>query len=103
MKRAELEKAMRYFSDLCLVMQGGNFYSEPLPYMQAALSACCERLDALDKKDRERLKAVQFFKEEIERLNRAPEINGCEMTPEWKEDIRMCEIAIELLEDVKNE
>lgn len=30
-------------------------------------------------------KALNFINEEIRRLELAPEINGCEMTPEWFE------------------
>ena len=40
---------------------------------------------------------------EIKRLERAPGENGCAMKEEWAERIRMCEIAIALLEEEENE
>lgn len=103
MKRAELEKAVRYLNDQILLMKGGNIYSEPLPHMQAALVACCRALDELDRREAEREKAVVFFQQEVERLESAPFINGHEMTPEWKEEISICKTAIEALEEMKNE
>ena len=103
MKRAELEKAVRYFNDQILLMKGGNVSSEPLPHMQAALVACCKALDELDRREVEREQAIVFFREEVERIERAPEINGHEMTPEWAEEISICKTAIEALEEMKNE
>ena len=103
MKRAELEKAVRYFNDQILLMKSGNVYSEPLPHMQAALVACCKALDELDRQDVEREKAIVFFREEVKRYESAPFINGHEMTPEWAEEISICKTAIEALEEMKNE
>lgn len=103
MKRAELEKAVRYFNDQILLMKGGNVYSEPLPHMQAALVACCRALDELDRQDVEREKAIVFFREEVKRYESAPAINGHDMTPEWAEEMNICKTAIEALEEMKDE
>lgn len=103
MKREEIEKAFKYFGEQVQFENGPYGNKEVLPFMQEALNACAVKLDELDKKERNRLKAIVFFKEESDRLERAPEINGCAMTPEWAESLRMCEIAIALLEECKNE
>ncbi len=42
-------------------------------------------------------KAIKFFEEEIVRLRKAPEINGCEMTPEWKEMLQIYNTAVQAL------
>lgn len=42
-------------------------------------------------------KAIKFFEEEIVRLRKAPEINGCEMTPEWIEQLQIYNTALEAL------
>ncbi len=47
-------------------------------------------------------KAIKFFKEEIIRLRKAPEINGCEMTPEWLEMLQIYNTAVEALEKEKS-
>lgn len=103
MKREEIEKAFKYFCEQVQFENSPYGNKEVLPFMQEALNACAVKLDELDKKERNRLKAIVFFKEESDRLERAPEINGCAMTPEWAEPLRMCEIAIALLEECKNE
>lgn len=103
MKREEIEKAFKYFGEQVQFENSPYGNKEVLPFMQEALNACAVKLDELDKKERNRLKAIVFFKEEIDRLERAPEINGCAMTPEWAESLRMCEVAIALLEECKNE
>ena len=38
-------------------------------------------------------KAIKFFDEEILRLSKAPEINGCEMSEEWREQLEICKRA----------
>lgn len=43
-------------------------------------------------------KAIKFFDEEIVRLERAPIINGCEMTDDWKEQLEICKLAKSALE-----
>lgn len=43
-------------------------------------------------------KAIKFFDEEIERLERVPIINGCEMTDDWKEQLEICKLAKSALE-----
>lgn len=103
MKREEIEKAFKYFGEQVKFENSPYGNKEVLPFMQEALNACAVKLDELDKKERNRLKAIVFFKEESDRLERAPEINGCAMTPEWAESLRMCEIAIALLEECKDE
>ena len=103
MKKTDVEKAMRYFNAEIKLMKGGNMYSEPLPYIETALMACAKKLDELDREEHERKKAICYFEEEKERILRAPDLNGCEMTPEWEEELDMCNISIELLEEYGNE
>lgn len=43
-------------------------------------------------------KAIKFFDEEITRLNNAPNLNGCEMTDEWREQLEICKLAKAALE-----
>lgn len=43
-------------------------------------------------------KAIKFFDEEIIRLERAPIINGCEMTDDWKEQLEIYTLAKSALE-----
>ena len=43
-------------------------------------------------------KAIKFAENEIKSLELAPEINGCEMTEEWKEQIEVWETSISALE-----
>lgn len=103
MKRAEIERAFKFFTDQ-VKLSGGPFGNkEVYPHNVMAMDACAKKLDELDKKERDRLKAISFFQEEIDRIERAPAINGCAMTPEWKEEMRMCEVAVALLEECKNE
>ena len=44
------------------------------------------------------VKTIRFFNDEIKSLELAPEINGCEMTKEWKEQIEICKTAKSALE-----
>lgn len=48
-------------------------------------------------------RAMKFFKEEIDRFERAPYINGCEMTEEWKEGLSICKTALTALEHYAKE
>lgn len=41
---------------------------------------------------------IKYFKDEIIRLKNAPVINGCKMTEEWEEQIKICEEAIFAIE-----
>jgi len=41
------------------------------------------------------LRAMRYLLEEIDRLNAAPKINGCEMTAEWKEILEIDRICFE--------
>lgn len=43
-------------------------------------------------------KAIKFFDEEIVRLERAPIINGCEMTDDWRGHLKICKLAKSALE-----
>lgn len=43
-------------------------------------------------------KAIKFFDDEILMLNNAPELNGCEMTDEWKEQLEICKMAKSAIE-----
>lgn len=99
MKREEVQAAFRFFVDEVEAAASPFGVQEVYPHMSLAMQACAKKLDAMDKEDRDRLKAIAFFKEEIDRLDRAPAINGCAMTPEWAENKRFCEIAITLLEE----
>lgn len=47
-----------------------------------------------------RQQALAWLKEEADRCRRAPEINGCPMTPEWQETLDVCLTAIEALERI---
>lgn len=103
MKRREIEDAFKFFSDEVKLSGGPYGNKEVFLFMTAALEACAAKLDELDRQERHRIKTITFFKEEIARYERAPEINGCAMTPEWEEAKRMCEIAVMLLEEQENE
>lgn len=43
-------------------------------------------------------KAIKFAESEIKSLELAPEINGCEMTEWWKEQIKIWKTAMSALE-----
>lgn len=43
-------------------------------------------------------KSIEWHKEEIRKLERAPYINGCEMTDEWAELIEIHRVAVRALE-----
>lgn len=43
-------------------------------------------------------KAIKFAENEIKSIELAPEINGCEMTEWWKEQIKVWKTAISALE-----
>lgn len=43
-------------------------------------------------------RAMEFFKDEIRRLELAPDINGCEMTDDWREQMSVCKTALIALE-----
>lgn len=44
-------------------------------------------------------KAIKFFEDEILSLRKAPELNGCEMTPEWMELIQIYNTALEAIKN----
>lgn len=50
-----------------------------------------------------RQQALEFLREEADSCRRAPEINGCPMTPEWQRILDVCRTAIEALEAVKTD
>ena len=50
-----------------------------------------------------RQQALEFFREEADSCRRAPEINGCPMTPEWQRILDACLTAIEALEATKTD
>lgn len=103
MKRTEIEAAFKYFTDEVKFACGPYGNKEVFQHVALAQEVCAKKLDALDKQERDRLKAIAFFKEEVDRIERAPQVNGCVMTEEWAEQLRMCEIAIVLLEEYENE
>ena len=97
MRRYSIERAWRFFQN---ALSGGNGSEHD---KHAAL-ACAKKLDQLDKEEHERFRAIAHYTEEIERLKRAPEVNECEMRPEWAEMIEIYETAIDLLkEEIDNE
>ena len=42
--------------------------------------------------------AKKWLREELERLRRAPDLNGCPLTQEWAEQIRVFTVALEAIE-----
>lgn len=98
MNRKEIEAAFRFFTDETKKADSTTF-----KFVARAEEACARKLDQMDKRERERKKAIAYFNEEIKRLERAPEENRCVMKEEWAERIRMCEIAVALLEEEENE
>ena len=46
---------------------------------------------------RSRREAMEFFAEEIRLLPRAPDVNGCEMTPDWRELLSYNSAALDAL------
>ena len=95
--RQDLLDAWKYFIHELKFERSQYGNAAIVPYFEAALEACTEKLwpGSREKKGSD---AVEFFKEERDRYERAPEINGCEMNEDWSEGIRMCDIAISLLE-----
>lgn len=98
MRRSDVESAFKYFNDELKTASKEDF-----PHVARAFQACAKKLDEMDKEERKRMKAIAFFEEEGQRLLRAPEVNGCDMKPEWEERIEMCHIAIAVLEEYRNE
>lgn len=47
----------------------------------------------------EKEEAVRLLLEEMERCQRAPELNGCEMKPEWQRTMDVCRVAVEALRE----
>lgn len=46
-----------------------------------------------------REKAIAWIKEEIRSLERAPELNGCHMTPEWADQLEIMRTCLEAVQD----
>lgn len=46
-----------------------------------------------------REKAIAWIKEEIRSLERAPELNGCHMTPEWAAQLDIMRTCLEAVQD----
>lgn len=46
-----------------------------------------------------REKAIAWLKEEIRSLERAPELNGCPMTPEWAAQLEIMQTCLEAVQD----
>lgn len=42
--------------------------------------------------------AIKYFEDEILMLENAPNLNGCEMTNEWREQIEICKMAKSAIE-----
>ena len=53
--------------------------------------------------ERRRQQAILWLREEADRCRRAPDLNGCQMQPQWQEVLDVCETAIEALEAVKTD
>lgn len=47
----------------------------------------------------EKEEAVRLLLEEMERCQRAPELNGCEMKPEWQRTMDVCLVAVEAIRE----
>ena len=47
----------------------------------------------------EKEEAVRLLLEEMERCKRAPELNGCEMKPEWQRTMDVCRVAVEAIRE----
>lgn len=103
MNRKSVEEAFKYFAEETRKAAGPYGDLAVYPHMQLACEACAARLDKYEQENRARQEAIQFFREEADRYRRAPEINGCPMTPEWERGLTMCVIAIGLLEEENNE
>ena len=46
-----------------------------------------------------REEVIKLLQEEVERCQRAPELNGCEMKPEWQQTMDVCQIAIDAIRE----
>ena len=101
--RKELKEAFSYYKDRVLVESGPCGHKDVLPYMQMAQAAVAKALDELDRQDRERRDTIDFFKQEIRLCEDAPALNGCEMTEDWLESIKMSQIVVDLLEEEEHE
>lgn len=51
-----------------------------------------------DKKGITPQQAIKYFEDEIFMLENAPNLNGCEMTDEWREQLEICKMAKQALE-----
>ena len=46
-----------------------------------------------------REEVIKLLQEELERCQRAPELNGCEMKPEWQRTMDVCRVAVEAIRE----
>lgn len=46
-----------------------------------------------------REEVIKLLQEELERYQRAPELNGCEMKPEWQKTMDVCRVAVEAIRE----
>ena len=47
-----------------------------------------------------RQEAIKWLRAERDSYRRAPDLNGCQMQPQWQEALDVCETAREVLEAV---
>ena len=74
---------------------------ERTPHDITAACAVARWLDDMDRTAIDCDRAIAHYTEEIERLKRAPQVNDCEMLPQWESAINNCEIYIEAIERMK--
>lgn len=46
-----------------------------------------------------REEVIKLLQDELERCQRAAELNGCEMKPEWQRAMDVCRVAVEALRE----
>ena len=51
-----------------------------------------------DKKGITPQQAIKYFEDEVLMLENAPNLNGCEMTDEWREQLEICKMAKQAIE-----
>ncbi len=108
MNKYDYQKAIKFFSDemhyLKLMPEvhsckAKKEWQEQIDIYDTIIDAC-KVATILDNANY--AKAISFLKEEIERLKRAPKLNGCEMTEEWQKQLEICKAAVIACRKVSN-
>lgn len=82
--KRKLQKAICFLQDG--LRECKDMKSEERRALGVAFVACCEELDRIEALERRnKLKAIAWMSEEIDRLNRAPSVNQCDVLPAWLE------------------